>query len=113
MSWRMPMMGPAKRSYGGVAAPERSARRRAALIDAALDVLTKSGASAVTKKAVCAQARLNDRYFYEHFTDRAALLRAVAETVTGQGLEAIITATMEAPPGIRAQVNAASRAALE
>lgn len=107
------MMTPAKRSYGGIAAPERSARRRAALIDAALDVLTESGAGAVTKKAVCARARLNDRYFYEHFVDRDALLQAVAQTITNQGLEAVITATLEAPADVRARVNAAVQAALE
>lgn len=107
------MMTPAKRSYGGVAAPERSARRRAALLDAALDVLTESGAGAVTKKAVCARARLNDRYFYEHFADRDALLQAVAQDITSQGLQAVITATLAAPADIRDQVSAAARAALD
>ena len=109
----MSVMRPARRSYGGVAAPERSARRRAALIDAALDVLTASGVSTVTKKAVCARARLNDRYFYEHFADRDALLQAVAQDITGQGLEVLIAATLEAPPDIRAQVHAAAEAALD
>src|ERR1700736_6372558 len=112
-SGRMPMMTPAKRSYGGVSAPERRAQRRAALLDAALDVLTESGVGAVTKKAVCARAHLNDRYFYEHFTDRDALLQAVAQDITSQGLEVLITATLEAPSDIRAQVHAAARAALD
>ena len=44
------------------------------LLDAAMDLIAESGAGGVTKKAVCARARLNDRYFYEHFTDRDALV---------------------------------------
>jgi len=109
----MSTMEPAKRSYGGVAAPERRARRRAALLDAALDVLTESGVGAVTKKAVCARARLNDRYFYEHFADRDALLQALAQDITSQGLEVLITATLEASSDVRAQVHAAAEAALD
>jgi AcrR family transcriptional regulator len=105
-------MGPAIRSYGGVTAHERRVRRRAALIDAALDLLAESGASGVTKRAVCSRARLNDRYFYEHFTDRDALLEAVTQSVTSQGLEAVVTATLEAPSDIRAKVHAAAEAAL-
>jgi AcrR family transcriptional regulator len=102
-----------KRSYGGVAAAERRAQRRAALIDAALDLLGESGAGAVTKKAVCARARLNDRYFYEQFTDRDALLRSIAEELTGQGLAAVIAATLEAPADARSRVYAAAQAALD
>jgi AcrR family transcriptional regulator len=106
-------MASAKRGYGGISAPERSARRRATLIDAAIDLFAESGASAVTKRAVCSRARLNDRYFYEHFTDSDALLEAVAQDITTKGLQAVVTATLEAPSDIRAQVHAAADAALD
>ena len=109
----MSVMSMAKRSYGGVAAPERSALRRTALIDAAMDLVSESGAGAVTKKAVCARARLNDRYFYEHFADRAALLRALAEDLTSQGLASVLTATSQTPEDIGARVHAAADAALK
>jgi AcrR family transcriptional regulator len=106
-------VSPATRSYGGVSAAERSATRRAALIEAALDVLAESGASSVTMQAVCTRARLNDRYFYEHFTDCDALLEVAAQDFTAQGLQAVIGATRAAPSDIRAQVHAAADAALD
>ena len=74
-------MASAKRGYGGISAPERSARRRADFIEAAMDLFAESGADGVTKRAVCSRARLNDRYFYEHFTDSDALLEAVAQEI--------------------------------
>ena len=69
-SGTMQTMASATRTYGGVTAGQRRATRRAALIEAALDLFAEEGARAVSKRAVCARARLNDRYFYEHFTDR-------------------------------------------
>ncbi|WP_336082633.1 TetR family transcriptional regulator [Nocardia sp. SSK8] len=100
------------RAYGGVAAEERRARRRAALLDAALDLLAEEGAQAVTKRAVCHRAQLNDRYFYEQFTDRDALLTALSEELTNQGIAAVIAATHAAPPDLHSQVHAAADAAL-
>ena len=106
-------MAPATRAYGGVSADDRRARRLAALIDAALDLFADSGAGAVTKRAVCARARLNDRYFYEHFTDSDALLEAMAQDFAEQGLETVVTATLEGGLGIRSQVHAAAAAAID
>ncbi|WP_378742533.1 TetR/AcrR family transcriptional regulator [Nocardia brasiliensis] len=106
-------MAAATRTYGGVTAVERRAVRRAALLEAALDLFCEGGWNQVTKRAVCARARLNDRYFYEHFTDRDALIEAVAEELTAHGLEAVVTATMHAPPDLRVRVKAAADAALD
>ena len=103
----------ATRSYGGVTAEERRATRRVALIEAALDLFAEDGARAVSKRAVCARARLNDRYFYEHFTDSDALLEAIARDLTAMGLDAVGAATRRAPADIRAQVHATADAALE
>jgi AcrR family transcriptional regulator len=100
------------RVYGGVEVEERRARRRAALLDAALDLLAEEGAAAVTKRAVCQRARLNDRYFYEHFTERDALLEALAGEVTAQGIVTVLAAVHAAGPELRDQVWAAADAAL-
>ncbi|MFE3320049.1 TetR/AcrR family transcriptional regulator [Nocardia sp. NPDC059195] len=100
------------RVYGGVAADERRSRRRGALFDAALDLLAEGGAPAVTKRAVCVKARLNDRYFYEQFTDRDALLTALVEEHTALGIAAVVTATHHAAPDIDSQVRAAADASL-
>jgi AcrR family transcriptional regulator len=106
-------MASATRSYGGIAAEERRATRRRLLMEAALDLFAEDGARGVSKRAVCARARLNDRYFYEHFTDSDALLEAVVRDLTAQGLEAVGAATREAPADIRGQVRATADAALE
>ncbi|MGM7647747.1 TetR family transcriptional regulator [Nocardia sp. JW2] len=100
------------RAYGGVTAEERRARRRAALLDAALDLLAADGAAAVTKRAVCARAKLNDRYFYEQFADRDAVLTTLVEELTAEGIAAVVAATHAAEPDIRSQVHAAADAAL-
>ncbi|WP_052314167.1 TetR family transcriptional regulator [Nocardia thailandica] len=102
----------AARAYGGVAADERRARRRAALLDAALDLLAEGGAAAVTKRAVCARAKLNDRYFYELFGDRDALLVALVEEHTALGIAAVVTAARAAGPDTHVQVRAAADAAI-
>ncbi|MFD5177790.1 TetR family transcriptional regulator [Nocardia sp. NPDC058379] len=100
------------RAYAGVTADERRARRRAALFEAALDLLAEGGAPAVTKRAVCARARLNDRYFYEQFADRDVLLTALADDLTTEGIAAVVTATRAAAPDVDSQVHAAADAAL-
>ncbi|MEU5406862.1 TetR/AcrR family transcriptional regulator [Nocardia asteroides] len=100
------------RAYAGVAAEERRARRRGALFEAALDLLAEGGAPAVTKRAVCARARLNDRYFYEQFADRDALLSELLDELTTEGIAAVITATRAAEPDLHSQVRAAADAAL-
>jgi len=105
-------MSATKRGYGGISSEERQATRRVALMDAALDLLTESGVRGVTKKAVCARARLNDRYFYEQFDDAEALLDAVANDMTAAGLRAVVTATLQAPVDIQARVHAAADAAI-
>ncbi|WP_173010059.1 TetR/AcrR family transcriptional regulator [Mycolicibacterium sp. P9-64] len=106
-------MNATKRGYGGISSEERRATRRVALMDAALDLLTESGVRGVTKKAVCARARLNDRYFYEQFDDAEALLEAVANDMTAAGLRAVATATLQAPADVRARIHAAADAAIE
>jgi AcrR family transcriptional regulator len=111
-SGTMQSMATASRNYGGVTAEQRRAIRRSALIEAALDLFTEDGARAVSKRAVCARARLNDRYFYEHFADADALLEAITRDLTAEGLEAVNAATDSVAPDIRAQVHATADAAL-
>lgn len=69
------------RTWGGRTADERRARRRDALVTAALDIWLDSGWAAVTMRGVCQRAGLNDRYFYENFADRDELLAAAWDQV--------------------------------
>lgn len=102
----------ASRTYGGVSAADRRSSRRATLIDAALDLFAEGGARAVSKRAVCKRAGLNDRYFYESFADTDALLEAIVGELLTLLLEKVTTA---AEPGLDlgAQTHAIARVALE
>ncbi|MGH3876084.1 MAG: TetR/AcrR family transcriptional regulator [Actinophytocola sp.] len=82
----------AERTYAGETGDERRARRRAALTDAALDLVAEVGWERVTVRAVCGRARLNDRYFYESFADRDVLLLASWDALAEGALHALTMA---------------------
>lgn len=62
------------RPYRGVSASDRRSERRERLVEAGLDVVGRDGVPGATVDAVCTQARLTKRYFYESFSDLGALL---------------------------------------
>lgn len=66
--------------YRGVSAEERTAARRARLLDAALAVWADQD-TRTTMTAVCAAAGLSERYFYESFPGLDALLEALMDQI--------------------------------
>ena len=72
------------RPYSGVPPEDRVARRRAALIDAALKVFEAEGLPRLSARRVCDEASLTRRYFYESFEDIDALVGAVVQQITGE-----------------------------
>lgn len=80
--------------YKGVSAAERAAERRRRLLDATLSVWADPGAR-TTMTAVCAEAGLTERYFYESFTGLDAALTAVLEEVATE-IETVTLAAAEA-----------------
>ena len=80
----------ARRRYGGKSAEQRRAERRAQLVEAALEIWQEQGWAAVTMRGVCAQAGLTDRYFYESFTDRDALLGTVWDLMRDETLTMLL-----------------------
>ena len=99
--------------YGGVSAKDRRSRRREQLLDAGLDLLGREGWSATTMTAVCARAGLTERYFYESFPDREALLVAVFDRVTAEAAEVVLAAIETSPHEARARTRAAIAAFVE
>lgn len=85
----MDAMGSTTRPYRGRTAEERRAERRGRLLAAGLELWGDHGWAAVTMRGVCAHAGLNDRYFYESFTDVEALLLAVYDQALSDLLEYI------------------------
>ncbi|MEU7632545.1 TetR/AcrR family transcriptional regulator [Nocardia sp. NPDC049220] len=74
------------RIWGGTTLTERREARRAALLEAALDLIGEAGASGVTMRAVCRRANLTDRYFYESFTSRDELLDVLYRQIADEFL---------------------------
>lgn len=78
---------PGPRIWGGTTLTERRGARRAALLEATLDLIGESGASGVTMRAVCRRANLTDRYFYESFASRDELLDVLYRQVADEFVE--------------------------
>jgi AcrR family transcriptional regulator len=88
----------ALRTYGGVAGTERAAERRAALLEAGLELLgSPTGPGELTVRGVCRHAGLTARYFYESFADRDVLTAAVYDGVVAD-LGAEVLAALEVAP---------------
>lgn len=94
------------KTYGGASPAERTAKRRAALCEAALDLLAEGGWERVTVRGVCTRAKLNDRYFYESFRDPESLLLTVREQVTADAFAVVGTAIADTRPDPEIRVRA-------
>jgi AcrR family transcriptional regulator len=101
------------RPYRGVSADDRRAVRRARLIEAGLELLGERGWQGTTVRAVCAEAGLTERYFYESFDDRADLLAGVFDRVAAEAAEGVLRAVEAAPHDARAKARAAIAAFVE
>jgi AcrR family transcriptional regulator len=93
--------------YGGVDAVARRAERRTRLLAAALELLGNDGWQAATVRAICAEAKLTPRYFYESFPDRDALLLELFDEVAQEGAAVVLEAVSGAPSEARAKAHAA------
>jgi AcrR family transcriptional regulator len=64
---------PEKRRYSGQSFADRQADRRATLVKAAAMVASRHGFDGTSVAAICAEAGLTARYFYESFPSREAI----------------------------------------
>lgn len=85
-----------KRVYSGMSAEERHRERRTRLVNAAVELIGTLGVAATTVTAVCAQSGVTSRYFYQHFSDRNALLRAVYQQLYATFHDVIVQAIPDA-----------------
>jgi AcrR family transcriptional regulator len=101
---------PAGQRYGGRSADERRAERRERLLDAGLELFGTQGYANTSIEALCAATRLNPRYFYESFTTREALLRAVYDRHMEHLATTVAAALQDAPLDPRGRVEVGLRA---
>ncbi|WOC12252.1 TetR/AcrR family transcriptional regulator [Gordonia sp. MP11Mi] len=88
--------GGAGRVYGGLTAENRQLQRRESLIEAGLHLFGTLGYPNVSVKRICAEAGLTQRYFYESFGDRAALLGEVYNHCVETARDATLAAAAKA-----------------
>ncbi|MBF6179770.1 TetR/AcrR family transcriptional regulator [Nocardia otitidiscaviarum] len=101
-----------QRTYGGVSAEQRRAGRRAALLDAALDILGSEGLERLTVAGLCARAGLNERYYYEQFDSRDAVLTALFDGIAEELAAAVLRAVLTAPDDTHGKAHAAVSAGI-
>ena len=73
----------ATQPYGGIDARERKAARRETFVEAGLEAFGTIGYARSTIADICKEAGLTQRYFYESFKDKEALLVAVYRKLIG------------------------------
>lgn len=100
------------RPFRGISADDRRAQRRARLIEAGLDVVGEVGIAKLTMTAVCRRAGLTQRYFYESFADRDALLLAMLAAAVAATDTAGISARSAAGDDVYARCRATVGAAV-
>jgi AcrR family transcriptional regulator len=93
--------------YGGVTATERTAARRARLLEAGLQILGTKGWAQLSVRGVCREAQLTTRFFYESFTDLDALAVAVYDDLHARASTRMLEAVADAGADPHAQAHAA------
>lgn len=101
------------RRYGGRDAGQRQAERRARLLAAGLELFGTEGYAASSVKQVCAEAGLTQRYFYESFTEREQLLRAVYDEQAALVRAAVETAVAAAGEQVESRIRAGLTALID
>ncbi|WP_333617747.1 TetR/AcrR family transcriptional regulator [Dietzia sp.] len=84
-----------RRVYGGKTASERESARRLALLDAAFHLVGANGYGAATVRAICRQAGLSERYFYESFSSRGDILATLYDQHIEEIRDRVLAAVAE------------------
>ncbi|MBJ7347716.1 MAG: TetR/AcrR family transcriptional regulator [Thermoleophilaceae bacterium] len=95
--------------YGGASGEQRRANRLEQLLNAGLEIFGTSGYASSSVKAICQQAELTERYFYESFGEREDLLFAVYERVADAALMAGMTASSDLSVDLETRLRAGLR----
>lgn len=83
------------------------------MIEAGLEVIGNHGWAAATVRTVCRTAGLTERYFYQAFPDRDALLIAVYDHVVAEGVAVVMDAIEHAPRDFAGTVRAVITAGVD
>ncbi|GAB20239.1 putative TetR family transcriptional regulator [Gordonia effusa NBRC 100432] len=95
------------RDYGGVSADDRREERRLKLIAVGRQMWGRAGIADITVRGICKESGLVYRYFYEHFANRDAFIRAVADQVRDEMVAALVDASSAAGGPVDQRLRAA------
>ncbi|HMU27077.1 MAG TPA: TetR/AcrR family transcriptional regulator [Solirubrobacterales bacterium] len=94
------------RTWRGQTIEERQAGRRERLIEAGIELFGTRGYANTPVKAICEEAGLTERYFYEAFEDRESLLDEIYSMVLADCRRATVEAIDGAPDDFEASMRA-------
>lgn len=95
-----------QRTYGGMSAESRQAKRRQQLVETGLQLLGTLGMPGLTVRGVLDHAQLAPRYFYENFANVDELAVAVFEQVLLEMTQTGLAAVADTGQGLRARIRA-------
>ncbi|MFA1541084.1 TetR/AcrR family transcriptional regulator [Actinomadura monticuli] len=98
--------------WAGVPASRRRDERRGMLVQAAYRLFGEEGEAGLTVRAVCREAELHTRYFYENFADTDELLAAVYDREATALAEVLDAAVNEVGPSPDVRTRAGIRSVL-
>ena len=101
------------RPWRGQSPGQRRDARRRRLLDAALELFGTSGYAATSLTALCAQAGVSPRHFYELYAGRDELMAALYDEIVLELARRVRAAFEAAPLTAAARVDAGLRALLE
>ena len=94
------------RTWRGQTIEERQADRRERLIEAGIELFGTKGYANTPVKAICEEAGLTERYFYEAFEDREDLLDAIYSIVLTNCRQATLDAIRDSEQNLEASMRA-------
>jgi AcrR family transcriptional regulator len=97
------------RLYAGQSAQDRADARRRRFLDAAIELIGTRGLADTTVRAICEQAGLSTRFFYESFDGLEAIALAAYDDVVAAALATLYPAVVAAGPDREGQARTAVR----
>lgn len=100
--------------YAGLPVQDRQRQRRERFLQSGLTIFAREGYANSSVGAICKDAALSSRQFYEEFTGREALLLELYEAIDRESRDAV-TAAVNGRPGASAldRIEAGARAYVE
>lgn len=98
------------RPYGGRSVVERRASRRSRLLDAGFELFGTVGFAKTTIPMLCTESGVTARHFYEEFSSREALMRALFDDLSERGHKIVGQALHATDLPVNERVMASNRA---